>query len=345
MTVEIPIVQLHDVNDEQACKMLATSLIETGIVLVKPACYKEEQNQKFLRLMEAYFEQTEDEKLKDTRPHLSYQVGATPSFVEKPRSAQLSANNAQDQEIASYISSLSDENKPLPVKGGDCKWRFFWRIGARPKDTKFPEMNAAPVIPEAFPTWQQDMDEWGSVLSNSVKTVCSMLSKGLGLSKDISEMTENGPHLLAPTGTDLSAYGIKDQVFAGFHYDMNLLTIHGKSNYPGLQVWTRGGVKVEVSCPQGCLLIQAGKQLEILTGGVIKAGFHQVCCTENTISAMEKAKSKGASLWRISSTLFYHIASDQLMEPLLETSESANYKPILAGSQIEEELKSINLMQ
>ena len=28
--------------------------------------------------------------------------------------------------------------------------------------------------------------------------------------------------------------------------------------------------------PDGCLLIQAGKQMEWLTGGAVKAGFHEV---------------------------------------------------------------------
>lgn len=30
----------------------------------------------------------------------------------------------------------------------DAKERFFWRVGPRPKETQFPELNAAPVIPQ-----------------------------------------------------------------------------------------------------------------------------------------------------------------------------------------------------
>lgn len=32
-------------------------------------------------------------------------------------------------------------------------------------------------------------------------------------------------------------------MFAGYHYDLNLLTIHGKSRFPGLHVWLRDGRK------------------------------------------------------------------------------------------------------
>jgi len=75
-----------------------------------------------------------------------------------------------------------------------------------------------------------------------------------------------GPHLLAPTGSDLAQYNEEGTIFAGWHTDLNLLTIHGKSNFPGLSIWTREGSKMSVKVPDGCLLVQAGKQIEYLTG-------------------------------------------------------------------------------
>lgn len=51
-------------------------------------------------------------------------------------------------------------------------------------------------------------------------------------------------------------------VFAGYHYDLNFLTIHGRSRFPGLNIWLRTGEKVEVKVPVGCLLIQSGKQVK-----------------------------------------------------------------------------------
>ncbi len=64
--------------------------------------------------------------------------------------------------------------------------------------------------------------------------------------------------------------------YAGYHYDLNFLTIHGKSRFPGLFVWLRNGRRVAVKIPAGCLFIQAGKQLEWLTSGFVKAGMHEV---------------------------------------------------------------------
>jgi hypothetical protein len=72
-------------------------------------------------------------------------------------------------------------------------------------------------------------------------TVAEMTAIGLGLNRDtFVERMKRGPHKLAPTGSDLVRYEV-GTVFAGFHYDFNFLTIHGKSRYPGLYCWLRTG--------------------------------------------------------------------------------------------------------
>jgi hypothetical protein len=49
-----------------------------------------------------------------------------------------------------------------------------------------------------------------------------------------------------------------------------------RSRFPGLSVWLADGRRLPVSIPPGCLLCQAGKQLEWLTGGHVQAGMHEV---------------------------------------------------------------------
>ena len=77
-------------------------------------------------------------------------------------------------------------------------------------------------------------------------------------------------------GVDLDKYGAAGTCYAGYHYDLNFLTIHGKSRFPGLAVWLQDGRRMPVSIPDGCLLIQAGKQIEWLTNGYIRGGMHEV---------------------------------------------------------------------
>jgi len=101
-----------------------------------------------------------------------------------------------------------------------------------------------------------------------------------------------------------------------------------------------------VKVPDGCLLIQAGKQIEYMTGGAIEAGFHEVVVTEGTLQALERAKERQRPLWRISSTLFFHISSDEMLQPLkhFATKDSlAKYPPIKTGNFVENELKAIKL--
>eukprot|EP01117_Protostelium_nocturnum_P005102 TRINITY_DN1851_c0_g1_i1.p1 TRINITY_DN1851_c0_g1~~TRINITY_DN1851_c0_g1_i1.p1 ORF type:complete len:347 (-),score=141.26 TRINITY_DN1851_c0_g1_i1:69-1109(-) len=329
---------LADPKSEQAiqdCKRVAEILKQTSCLVLKDPRVSESENSKFIDMMEKYYELPLEEKMKDVRAELSYQVGATPEFTEVPR------------DHAEKIAKLKDPHDAQPPKGADPKWRFFWRIGERPNSTKFQEQNAEPVIPASFPQWKDVMDGWGNLMMQSVRTVSEMTAVGLGLPPNtFLDLLKNGPHLLAPTGSDLGVHSNLKTVFAGYHYDLNFLTIHGKSRFPGLYIWLRDGTKMAVKVPDGCLLIQAGKQIEWLTGGEINAGFHEVIASEATLQAIERAKANGSSLWRVSSTLFSHLASDNVLEPLPkfkneETSKA--YPTTYVGAQVMEELGLINL--
>jgi isopenicillin N synthase-like dioxygenase len=81
-----------------------------------------------------------------------------------------------------------------------------------------------------------------------------------------------------------------------------------------------------VRIPQGnYLLVQAGKQLEHLTGGLIKAGYHEVVVNEETIKAMKRREEElpERPMIRISSTFFWHLSSDYDLVPIPELAERA----------------------
>lgn len=319
---------------EQECRKVIQCLSTYGILIVRDPRVTEKENEAFLDMMESYFEQDVEVKLNDTRPKYHYQVGVTPEKTELPKNH------------CSKTSKLSELNRPVtlcpPEK--DTKWRFFWRIGKRPKTTQYEKLNADPVVPEAFQEhWSHVMDTWGNSLLQSVLDITEAISHGLFLPEDyIRKKMEFGPHLLAPTGTDLEKYGAKDTVMAGYHTDLNFITCHGKSRYPGLYVWLRDGTKIEVTIPDGCLLMQCGKQLEYLTGGYCMAGYHEVVVSDATLAVIEKRKRENKSLWRVSSTLFSHLRSDDWLEPLPQFKNDA-YPRIKVGEQVEKELKVIQL--
>lgn len=99
------------------------------------------------------------------------------------------------------------------------------------------------------------MDTWGSKLLQAAFTAAEMAAQGMGLeSETFSKLMVGGAHLLAPTGSDLVRHDV-GTTLAGFHYDIALMTVHGKSRYPGLYIWLRDWIKIPVKIPKGCLLI------------------------------------------------------------------------------------------
>ena len=192
---------------------------------------------------------------------------------------------------------------------------------------------------------------------NATTLAAEMCAIGLGLDKDTFTSKMNlGPHLLAPTASDLQKFKV-GTAFASFHYDLNFITIHGKSRYPGLYLWTRDFQRQPVSIPPGCLLLQAGIMLEHLTGGYIQAGYHEVMYSEGTKIVVDKKlkeNEEGADhiLWRISSTLFSHLRYNVDLTPIEELSHlhveenvrSGKYPVgMTAHEKLMEELRAINL--
>ncbi|CAA3012355.1 Iron ascorbate family oxidoreductase [Olea europaea subsp. europaea] len=322
------------------CSEVSRTLRETGVLLVKDPRCTAQDNDLFIDMMEKYFEMPEDFKRLQERPHLHYQVGVTPEGVEVPRSLV-------DEEIHEKLRAMPLEFQPSALTGPDPKWRFMWRVGPRPSNTRFKELNSEPVIPEGFPEWEDTMNSWGHKMISAIEAVAEMAAIGFGLQKAaFTSLMKQGPHLLAPTGSDLRRHGQVGTVFAGYHYDLNFLTIHGRSRFPGLNIWLRNGQKMEVKVPVGCLLIQTGKQIEWLTGGDCIAGMHEVVVTNRTTDAIKLALEQNRSLWRVSSTLFAHIASDAVLKPLghfLESPLAGKYPPMHAGDFVEQELSVIKL--
>ena len=65
--------------------------------------------------------------------------------------------------------------------------------------------------------------------------------------------------------------------------------------------------------------------------------MHEVVVLPSTVEAAERQEAKGRPAWRISSTLFAHVASAHTLRPLggFETAESLKeFPPITAGEQV-----------
>ena len=350
-TLELPEVDLAPLlalapGAPPTAELLATARAATdalhrfGVLIVRDPRASAAANDSFLDLLEAYFQQPESARDADVRADVYYQVGRTPEHVELPRDHCALAR--------SLGGGARDRPRSLCPPEKDRKERFMWRVGSPPAAgaSAFPQLHAAPVVPAALPNWAKIMDDWGATLLAAAEAVAELAALGAGLPRDaFSSRMRGGAHLLAPTASDLSKWG-EGVVLAGYHYDLNFLTCHGRARFPGLYVWTREGKRLGVAVPPGCLLVQAGKQLEHLTGGHVRAGMHEVVVSPAAAAAAAAAHAAGRSRWRISSTLFSHIAADEALEPLgaFDTPQArAEYPRILCGDHVNAELKAINL--
>ncbi|KAI0274981.1 Clavaminate synthase-like protein [Gloeopeniophorella convolvens] len=358
------------------CKKAADALITYGALLLHDDRVSEDDNATFLDLLEDYFDQPVLDLQKDERPELGYQVGVTLENTEKPKCAV-------DEPCLRVISRLEPDQRPLDIMGHhpDPKCRFFWRMGeVPPYKTQYPGLNAPSVVPQAESLrdrWAPVMDKWGSAMKSAVEDLAQMAALGLGLSREtFTDAGDMGkllvrlePHLLAPTASDLVKYDKKDTILAGFHTDLNFLTIHGRSRYPGLHIWARNtGKRIPVRFPPTgrYLLVQAGKQLEHLSGGLIKAGYHEVVVNDSTVETIQRRRTEfpDRPLIRISSTFFWHLSSDYDLAPIpslakravdaklqganvgttIDDSEDTAYEPMKVGQQVQNELRHIALM-
>ncbi|CDZ97746.1 Isopenicillin N synthase-like [Phaffia rhodozyma] len=349
------------------CEKAALALQTFGALVLSTSTVSDDSNTEFLDLFEDYFAQPDELLKKDERPQYGFQVGTTLSNTEKPKCHS-------NDECQSVISNLDPAERPLDLTASfaDPKCRFFYRMAQIPPyQSKFSTAAMLNVVPQGFEDiWIDKCEAYGSLLKSAVEGLAEMSAIGFGLDKSIFlDAGKYGPHLLAPTATDLVKYGQLGAIFAGFHTDLNFLTIHGPSRYPGLHIWARNtGKRIVAKVPKGCLLVQAGKQLEIVTGGLVRAGFHEVIYNERTHAAVEQRKitHPDRPLIRISSTMFWHLSSDYDITPIpalaqravalrkkngeITSSKSEDEDPykewrgVLVGNQVLTELGLINLV-
>lgn len=322
-----------------ACEVLASVMEGVGLVCIEPPPAPDDLDDRYLEMVMAYFGQDEDALVQDQRPELQWQVGRTPPRSETARAYP---------ELAAFLASMDPDMRPRMAGGlkgnEDAKGRFFVAFGPTPANTNFPQFNAPPVHPAAFPQWEDLTRRWGFHVLNNGKVLLQMLEVAYDLELGaLADLLEFGPHLVAPTGVDLAQLAIGDEV-AWPHLDLNKLSGHGRSNLPGLVAWTNTGKAVQVSLKRGQLLYQAAMQLERVLNGRIRAGLHAVYAWPTLADRMAAARAVGHRLIRSTSTVFLHCATDRLLTPhprLVTVDRPALYEPIIAGNQVARELDLI----
>jgi hypothetical protein len=191
--------------------------------------------------------------------------------------------------------------------------------------------------------WREIMNEFGVMMLEPVTRVSQMLALGLGLHRDyFSSLMHNGHHKIAPTYASYWEDRIPGTVQAALHQDIDVFAIHAQGTHSGLFVYTENGERLEVRVPQGCFLVQAGRQLYLkmrsmerrgeISTRPIKAGWHEVVVTPDAVAKAEpvireieetlkdydlndkeklrKVRRLYRDCLRISCTFFYHFGDE-----------------------------------
>lgn len=338
---EIPVVSLADWCGGQMsvadCRCVAESFAATGVLFVRDWRVNSTTQARFRGVMERFFGLPAEELLRYDGAATNYQVGLTPPGSETAR------------DWSTWAATLPPEHRPLTVPGvPDAKGRMMWPIGPRPKRSRWPNLNASLArVPAQFDWLQPDMDAWGNLMRQAGTELMELIAVGLDLGqRSIVRMMHNAPHLLGPTGGDFATHTQLGKVLAGLHNDFNLITIHGQTVIRALVAWTRDNKPFLVEVPDGCLLVQAGKQLEYLTGGYMVAGLHEVLVTPQALDDVARIRAAGGSTWRVSSNLFAHLGTRHVLRPLerFATREALRrYPPVYVGDYMMQELGQIGL--
>lgn len=85
------------------CQMIVNLFHEYGFICVKDPRVNQQFNEEFIDMLEKYYEQNDRIKEKDIRKEVFYQVGLTPTRIERAR------NRCQ------LIEELNQSDKPLTI--------------------------------------------------------------------------------------------------------------------------------------------------------------------------------------------------------------------------------------
>lgn len=328
-----------NLHDPHAPELLVQDLVDFGAICFRTDLFTKRDNDAGLAGAQGYFCRPHDERMLDVpAPELAFQVGLTLRGQEKTR-----------QKYTDF-DHLSARNRPTkPPRGGPVSERLMFPIGTRPENMleRFRMLNAIHANPAGVLPFEEDLRMCGESKLRVAVFVMQLLEIGLLLPDGaLVDLLTDGPHLEAPNATHLDEDVVLGDVANEVHYDLNLATFFGKANAPGLFVWIAKKFRVALSIPEGCMLMQAGKQLEWLTGGHISYGLHEVVVTKSMIDTLTRSTPRGKPPVRTSLPLFVHVNSMRRLEPLghFQSAQRAHkYATVLAGDYLIDELTAINL--
>ncbi len=328
-TTRIPVVDATRLasGDPDVLEALRVAFGEYGVLHLANHGFEDAWLDELYGSYTAFCAAPEAEKRKLSRPDLWYQRGWTP-----PNTEVAVAAGGQPDFKECYFACCT------PLKPED--------------EAEYPQINCGNVWPEGFDAFPAQYERVATKLQELGMQVLGGCERALGL--DAGELTrrlEFGPHVTRLLRyLPLSAENVDAGVLWGEnHTDFCALTllpggrflghqgehVENPRDGAGLFLTSRSGERVPGSPPPGCLVVQIGQQLEVLTGGRLLATPHEI----------RAPREPGLS--RLSCAHFMHLHTRQVVFPLapFATEEAVRrYRPpTLAGTYDTKILADIGL--
>lgn len=223
------------------------------------------------------------------------------------------------------------------AKGSDAPdLKEFWQIGQEVQGT----------ASENYPPNVQVQDlpgfsELGTELYKSFEESGRLLLRAIAIHLGIGEFyfdqhIHNGNSILRAIHYPPIVNEPKSAIRAEQHEDINLITLLVGASAEGLQLLNRNNQWLDITAPEGCLVVNVGDMLQRLTNNKLKSTTHRV---------VNPAREKWHTS-RYSIPFFLHPKSEMslnCLESCTDAQTPTAYEPITAGEYLDERLREIGL--
>jgi isopenicillin N synthase-like dioxygenase len=225
------------------------------------------------------------------------------------------------------------------AKGSDAPdLKEFWQMGQIVEDTdpvkaQYPDNVKVQEV--------AGFDELGVKLYKAFEASGKHLLRAIAIHLGIGEFyfdqhVHNGNSILRAIHYPPILQEPKSAIRAEQHEDINLITLLVGASAEGLQLLNRQNVWLDITAPEGCIVVNVGDMLQRLTNNKLKSTTHRV---------VNPPREKWHTS-RYSIPFFLHPRSEMRLDCLpscVDDHHPQHYAPISAGEYLDERLIEIGL--